>query len=335
MRPLKRVFKHRLKLPNTISDTTIHNDLFPSINTLHTTQITSHLPIYNYILNSPSLKHIAQQIIINSQLDLWLPWWPTLQQLNNINQTQYLPFTTFTKGLIKFAQMGFTFTPNFDTIIRGGSKPIVESIPFNKSTLKSWKKRLIMFEDQLINPDGIYVREWNDININPYNRNEKIPGKRPSWYQQYVDTKTVGLNKNLTSPITINRCHLPSHKPPQISNNYHHHPKNEWSSHWNAPSSNTIFGKTIEQRNDPFSFSLTYLEHWIHNPPTNFSRFGTPKKYPPILTPCPGCTLHTPYHRDLRPKCVIMIPTLHLHRINIQSKDYIQTHLRDIPFKKY
>ncbi|RIA96716.1 hypothetical protein C1645_754305 [Glomus cerebriforme] len=335
MRPLKRVFKHRLKLPSTTPDNTIHNDIFPSINDLQALQITSHLPIYNYILNCPHLTHIARQLIINSQLDLWLPWWPTLQQLTSINQKNYLPFTTFTKGLIRFAQMGFTFTPTFDTVIRGGTKPIVEAIPFDRHTLKSWKNRLIMFEDQLINPDGIYVKEWKDINVNPYDRSEKIPGRQHSWYQRYIDIKTIGLNKNLITPISINRCHLPSHIPPKISSSYHHYPKNEWSSHWHAPSSQTLFGKTIEQRNDPFSFSMTYIEHWINNPPPSFTRFGTPKKYPPILTTCTGCSLHTPYYRDLRPKCVIMAPTLHLHRIYTRHKDYIHSHIPNIPYKKF
>ncbi|RIA91125.1 hypothetical protein C1645_822431 [Glomus cerebriforme] len=175
----------------------------------------------------------ARQLINNLQLDLWLPWWPSLQDLLNIDQTKYLPFTSFTKGLIRFAHMGFTFTPNFNTVIR----------------------------DQLINIDGIYIKEWHKINVNPFDRSEKLPGRQPHWYQRYIDTKTTGYNKNLTIPINVNCCHLPSHKLPKISSLYHYRPKNEWTSYWHAPTSQVIFGKSIEQHNDLFSPSLTYIEH--------------------------------------------------------------------------
>ncbi|RIA79510.1 hypothetical protein C1645_840519 [Glomus cerebriforme] len=166
MKLLKKIFKHKLKLPTTTSDNIIFNDLFPFNNNLDAIQVISHLLIYNYILNNPFLDYITQQIIINIQLDTWLPWWPSTQYLISLDQKKYLSFTTFTKALVKFAHMGFTFTPSFDTVIRGGNKAIIEQIPFNRNTLTSWKRHLLLFKDQLVNIDRIYVKEWKDINLN-------------------------------------------------------------------------------------------------------------------------------------------------------------------------
>ncbi|RIA86898.1 hypothetical protein C1645_828598 [Glomus cerebriforme] len=107
----------------------------------------------------------------------------------------------------------FTFTPSSDTIIRGGNTALVDKLPFDPATIKSWKLRSLMFKDQLVNLEGLYVKEWKDINRNLLNRSEKLPGRQPYWYQKYIDTNTISLNKKLLSPIQITVSHLPSHKP--------------------------------------------------------------------------------------------------------------------------
>ncbi|RIA85066.1 hypothetical protein C1645_831357 [Glomus cerebriforme] len=298
----------------------------------------AHLPIYNYILNNPHLDYVARQLMNNSQLDLWLPWWPTIQRLQNVSPSNYPPFTTFTKALIKFSSLGCTFTPSFDVTIRGGSTAIIDKLPFDASTIKSWRTRSLMFEDQLVTLDGQYAKNWDEINQHPTDLAKKSPGHQPQWYKFYIDTKTISTNKRLLSPLNITKARLPLHKPPKVakvaSDNFFR-PRKEWSVYWHAQSSRALYGKTVEQRNDPSCQSISYIEHWIHNPPESFSQFGTPKKYPPILTPCPGCSLHTPYHRDIRPKCIFMAPTLHLHRIKTNHQDYIRSNFPSIPYKKF
>ncbi|RIA81426.1 hypothetical protein C1645_837043 [Glomus cerebriforme] len=231
----------------------------------------------------------------NTQSDFWLPFWLDLHRLYHINTTKYPTFTTFSKALIKFASLGYQLT--------------------------------------LI--DGQYVKAWSEINQDPLQPLKQLPGRKPQWYQRYIDQNTVGDNRHLLKPIVIDKAILPSHKPPHISPEYYFRPKSEWIVYWHAPSSSALFGRTIEQKNDPFSKSISFIEHWIHNPPSTFSIYGSPKKYPSILSPCPGCNLHTPFHRDTRPNCVFIAPTLHLHSIKTQKKDRtFLDNLPRIPYKK-
>ncbi|RIA81481.1 hypothetical protein C1645_744482 [Glomus cerebriforme] len=169
MKPLKQIFKHKLNLSSTTNDNIIYTDLNPYIQNLNNIQTLAHLPLYNYIFNSSNLQHIARQLITNSQLDFWLPFWPNLERIYNIDESKYPTFTTFSKALIKFASIGCTFSPSFNTTIIGGSTAIIDQLPFDAPTIRSWKTRTLIFEDQLTLLDGQYVKTWNDINIDPDN----------------------------------------------------------------------------------------------------------------------------------------------------------------------
>jgi ribonuclease HI len=84
-----------------------------------------------------------------------------------------------------------------------------------------------------------------------------------------------------------------------------------------------IYGKTIEQVNNQNSISISYIEHYI--PYTHQSEITTNltlKKRTAILQPCRDCNLYTPYHRDLRPKCVIMNRTTLLYLFKIHNNKY-------------
>jgi hypothetical protein len=58
-RPIKKLFKNTLHLPNSIHDNIIFNNLFPSINSLFLNQISSHFSFIHNIFNSPQFRIIA------------------------------------------------------------------------------------------------------------------------------------------------------------------------------------------------------------------------------------------------------------------------------------
>lgn len=68
------------------------------------------------------------------------------------------------------------------------------------------------------------------------------------------------------------------------------------------------------------SISITYREHYI----TYLSQHDIinhhTSRHQPILIPCQGCNLHTPYHRDLRPKSLQLY--LHLTKFSVHKKSY-------------
>ncbi|CAB4431268.1 unnamed protein product [Rhizophagus irregularis] len=75
--------------------------------------------------------------------------------------------------------------------------------------------------------------------------------------------------------------------------------------------------EAIEQVNDPFALSITYRQHYIFVPlPQEVSTKVTPR-----IT-YKGCIYHIPYHRDLRPKCVIMNNITALIKFSVHHRNF-------------
>jgi ribonuclease HI len=187
--------------------------------------------------------------------------------------------------------------------------------------------------DQITSIDGSYLllyKEVKEINATNYK------GPKPNWFKSLEDTAILSdFNRKLLTPITKPMIQPVNHKTPKISiNNRFHRPKNEWSIHWNGEKHSPIYGKTIEQVNNHGSISISYIEHYIpHIHPNEITNNLTPRKRTAILQPCKGCSLHTPYHRDLRPKCVIMSRTTSLYLFKIHNNKYIPPHHLTFPRK--
>jgi hypothetical protein len=160
--------------------------------------------------------------------------------------------------------------------------------------------------DQITSIDGSYLLVYNEVKeINATN----YKGPKPNWFKSLEETAILlNYNRKLVTLLTKPLIQPINPKPPKISShNRFYRPKNEWSIHWNGEKNSLIYGKTIEQINNQGSISILYIEHYIpYSHPNKLSTNLTPKKHTAILQPCRGCNLHTPYYRDLRPRCVIM-----------------------------
>jgi ribonuclease HI len=188
--------------------------------------------------------------------------------------------------------------------------------------LRSLKNKRIIFMDQITSIDESYLLLYNEVKeINATN----YKGPKPNWFKSLEDTAILSdFNRKLLTPITKPMIQPVNQKTPKIStNNRFHRPKNEWSIHWNGENNSPIYGKTIEQVNNQGSISISYIEHYIpHIHPNEITTNLTPRKRTAILQLCRGCSLHTPYHRDLRPKCVIMSRTTSLYLFKIHNNKY-------------
>jgi hypothetical protein len=88
---------------------------------------------------------------------------------------------------------------------------------------------------------------------------------------------------------------------------------------------NAIIGKTLLQESAT-SYSITYSEHYIPytNNITRESQNSSSRNTPLILIKCNGCSLHSYFPHDLRPKCVITTRTKNLSTINIHKKSSLE-----------
>jgi hypothetical protein len=176
--------------------------------------------------------------------------------------------------------------------------------------------------NQITSLDGTYLLLYNEVKeINATN----YKGPKPFWFKSLEDTAILSdYNRKLLMPLTKPIIQPLNLKSPKISTtNQFYHPKNKWSIHWNAEKNSPIYGKTIEQVNNQGSISISHIEHYIPYIHLNENSINiTPKKYTAILQPCRGCSLHTPYYRDLRPKCVIMNRTTSLYLFKVHNTKY-------------
>jgi hypothetical protein len=161
-RPIKKLFKNTLRLPNSIHDNIIFNNLFPSINSLFLNQISSHFSFIHNIFNSPQFTTIAIQKILTSQYNFWLPEFPSSRDL--INKITPHNQTYLTKLIIFFNKFNINFYPIINTHITGGNTPIMLYIKNpTKHTLRSLKNKRIIFMDQITSLDGSYLLVYNEV----------------------------------------------------------------------------------------------------------------------------------------------------------------------------
>jgi ribonuclease HI len=331
-RPIKKLFKNTLRLPNSIHDNIIFNNLFPSINSLFLNQISLHFSFIHNIFNSPQFNIIAIQKILTSQYDFWLPEFPSSRDLINEITSHYQSYLT--KLIIFFNKFNINFYPIINTQITGGNTPIILYIKNpTKQTLRSLQNKRIIFMDQITSIDGSYLLVYNEVKeINATN----YKGPKPNWFKSLEETAILSdYNRKLLTPITKPLIQPINPKTPKIStNNQFYHPKNEWSIHWNGEKNSPIYGKTIEQTNNQGFISISYIEHYIpYTHPNKISTNLTPKKRTAILQPCRGCNLHTSYHRDLRPRCVIINHTTSLYLFKIHNNKYTPPQCLSFPRK--
>ncbi|GES73345.1 ribonuclease H-like domain-containing protein [Rhizophagus clarus] len=236
MSPIKKIFKNSLHLPVSTHDNLIYNKLFPSINNFFFHQLYSQSALVNLLFNSPLLKPVALQQILQFQYDFWLPHFPSPTDLSKLS-SQKLNKNFLSKLLIYFSKFNLFFFPNIDLKILGGRHPIVLEIPnLTKQDIKSLRKKRIMFMDQICSIDGSFLLPYKDVK-KLANNNWK--GKVPHWYKKILHQNTLSQNLRLVNPLKDPPIQHINFNTPPIVNQEEHIPRNQWIAFWDANTSTT------------------------------------------------------------------------------------------------
>ncbi|GBC02754.1 hypothetical protein RclHR1_00480011 [Rhizophagus clarus] len=327
MSPIKKIFKNSLHLSRSTHDNLIYNKLFPSINNFFFHQLYSQSALVNLLFNSPLLKPVALQQLLQFQYDFWLPNFPSPTDLSRLS-SQKLNQNFLSKLLIYFSKFNLFFFPNIDLNILGGRHPIVLEIPnINKQDIKSLRKKRIMFMDQICSINGSFLLLYKDVKKLA---NNKWKGKVPNWYQKILHQNTLSQNLRLVNPLTAPPIQHIKYNTPSIVNQEEHIPRNQWIVFWDANTSTAIYGKTIRQINRPGANSITQLQHYIPLTPTAEQLDLTSQKRLAILQPCRGCNKHT-YNVDNPLLCTFYMSTTSLITFQTTPVNKIPIH---IPNKK-
>ncbi|PKK72014.1 hypothetical protein RhiirC2_777704 [Rhizophagus irregularis] len=326
--PIKKLFKHHLKLPVSTHNNIIHTKLFPSINSFFYNQFYSHVSIVNVIFNTPLFSTIGLQKILTTQYDFWVPNFPTPKDFSNSISSNYQ--SLLTRQLRIFNEFYINFLPHCNTSIMGGSNPIVtyfkshQQLPNLSSTdLQSLRKKRIIFMDQLTSIDGLHLSTWKDVKRQ--NPKSNFKGPTPRWFRD-LENSNIILEENcrrLYEKLDVAPPARYDFTSPSIRKESVYRPKNEWTISWDPAHQVEFYGKTIEQQNDIYGVSLTYRTHYIPALDADTRSNLTPKKLTPILRPCHGnCGHSVPFSGDLRPKCILVSLTSNLITFKTHSKHY-------------
>ena len=138
--------------------------------------------------------------------------------------------------------------------VHGGHTPIMNyliNIPNLNNAIKSLKKKNIMFIDQVVSVDSLYLLSWKDIQTST---GHKI-GRPPNWYFYLRDNfthyndhnKSLRLIYEIKSPIMSSNFANRIPTPNKSRHPYKH--KNLWVAFWDDTVKEIQYGKLLETYN--------------------------------------------------------------------------------------
>src|SRR5581483_4997821 len=175
------------------------------------------------------------------------------------------------------------------------------NIPYLKNTIKSLKKKNIMFIDQVVTVDSLYLLSWKEIQAST---GQKV-GRPPKWYFYLRDNFTHYLNHDkslrliheIKAPIMSSNFVYRIPTPNKNPHPYKH--KNLWVAFWDNTVKEIQYGKLIETYNLDNESAKTFMVHYKVLP-NDTDVHKTPRSRPRQLIPCNGkldnCTHTRPFY---------------------------------------
>jgi ribonuclease HI len=300
--PIKKLFKHKFHLPKSINDNIIYNPLIEHINNFYNNQLSSHAAFTTILLNNKHLETIAHQQMLTLQNAYWTKNFPTPKQI----QRNIKSFNThLTEILFHLQKINITFSPLINLEILGGTLDITDHIyDLKKSDIISLKKKRILFYDQILTLDGLYLKTFEQIKYETKTFTpslySKFKGKKPNWFFKIEEHMTINNNnRSLINPITEplkQNLNIISPRPAFKQGEYIIKPRNNnWTHFWNARINDIIIGKIKEHIRNPGGTNTSIIQHYIRYTHESEAQRLTPRKQTTFLQPCKGCTLSEPY----------------------------------------
>src|SRR5688572_6854230 len=155
---MRSIYKSSLLLPRSIYNTVIHNPIYPNIINIWDHQFKAQTSLFNAQANSPLTKNIIEYLILYSQSRLWSnDLFFTTKFLDKPNKKLNRIENLFC--IMHHYRLEFKFSFKFNT--KGGFVPLFPYIiRFNQffNFLKSLKTKDIFFIDQIVTPDGLFLK---------------------------------------------------------------------------------------------------------------------------------------------------------------------------------
>ena len=264
---IRSLYKQFLNLPRSTV-----NEIFSSHFYLNTPNIYDVL-IRNWTAqliaktNTPLCQNISRLNIINNQIKFHSPSaFPEFLQFYK-GSTKHFSLTDFLCIHLPRLNLKMDMT-NFH-VIKGGHTPIMNFLincPNFKSTVKSLRNRNIMFIDQIITPDGLFLRSWKDLQKDETVNCSK--GRTPKWYKYILDNFTNYTNSNqnyrltftINSPI-ISTSFAQRFPPPPLGTISRDH-RNKLIAFWNNSKKEIEYAKVIHSSNRINNTPTLYTEHY-------------------------------------------------------------------------
>ncbi|CAB4396565.1 unnamed protein product [Rhizophagus irregularis] len=166
-----------------------------------------------------------------------------------------------------------------------------------------------MFIDQIISPDGLFLKTWKEIKHQLKNKR----GRTPKWYQYLLNN--IILNQNnlrLTFDVPSPNIYNPQVDRPKIipQSTEIRRIKNTWIAYWCPRLHDVIFGRIVEKSHFYNHHQIIRFEHYKKIPDShpNFIS-STPRSRPTFLTKCTGCQYsdHNTFNSNIYHNCYISV----------------------------
>jgi ribonuclease HI/exonuclease III len=317
-RKLRSLYKQIASLPLNIYSSAIHTHLFPHIINVFDNQIQAQASFIHAQANSLLTSQVLKFLLLSTQCKFWSSTFP-FQTLTLFNS----PLKNFNRiesiiTIFQYYNLSFKFTNSFQ--ITGGSIPITQFLVHPKkffTFVKSLKKKNIMFLDQVISPDGCFLKSWNEIKSTLQNKH----GPTPGWYKFLVDNLTLNNNLRLNFTPQTQLIQNPYVTRPKIikEGSIDRKSNNSWIASWSSINNNIIYGRIITKTHRLNSPPMIYVEHWIPVTSPTTPVTNSPHSRTHNLIKCEGCNEHYPYYiGPIQPNCIIYMKSNDSFIINLK-----------------
>ena len=196
---IRSLFKYFLSLPKNTINEVFSSHIYFNIPHIFDSLIKNWTAQTIAKINIPSTKKLFEIIILINQMKFHFP--TAFPEFLQFYQGRTTNFSLLDFLILKLPRYNLKLDSPISHCINGGFIPIMNyliNIPNLKNTIKSLKKKNIMFFDQVISVDSLYLLSWKEIQ---FSTGQKV-GRPPKWYFYLRDNFTHYLDHNKSLRLT-------------------------------------------------------------------------------------------------------------------------------------
>ncbi len=298
--PYRTLFKHKLNIGKCAPNALIQTRLLYNFRNLYDVKLQAIFSNLTIQLNNSGLLWRTMRIqVYQLQSDLFLHKCPLEYWLFDWSQPFHNSFNALL-SVLPSLHLSFSLDHSWMNDIQGGLFPI-SSVLSSAQYIKAVPSRQnLMFIDQLISQNGLYMIKWP----NQHMSNPKLNNSIPKWFKQLESI----ITHDFTKSRKLISCWIIPSQPPIFNNSIFFNnvsvPFGSWCFHWSSTHNQLIVGKVLKYLNDNI-----LIEYWSFFP---LSMHVSPSSQPFLVSRYLGCLIndhcisHSAYFpQHIRSPCVI------------------------------